>query len=123
MKVAIYGKDGCGICVQAKNKMKHFNLKKVDSLDEWQDGTWVERDAVGLKKGTTDEFWRRFPDIDVLAFISMEETDKIPLIWIDGDVYYYSEAMKELKRLKKLKEDVVVSAPKDGPEMAEVGAA
>jgi len=101
MKVAIYGKKNCKICVNAKKKMKHFSLQEVTSLDEWEEGTWIERDASGVVDGLTDDKWKNFPDVEVLSFIHDKETDKIPLIWIDGDVYFYSEAMKKLKSLKK----------------------
>jgi hypothetical protein len=83
--------------------MQYFSLDKATSINEWEDGTWIERDAGKVLKGETDENWREFPDIDVLTFISFENTEKVPLIWIDGKTYYYSEAMKELKKLKNQK--------------------
>jgi len=101
MRVAIYGKKNCKICDEAKKKMKHFKLKKVESIDEWVDGTWVERDASGTLAGATDDNWKEFPDIDVLAFISFKSTDKVPLIWVDGEVMHYTEAMKAMKKASK----------------------
>lgn len=101
MKVAIYGKTNCKICSDAKNKMRHFSLEKVNSLEEWVDGTWIERNAEDVVSGVTDSDWRGFPDAEVLTFINVEETDKVPLIWVNGEIHYYAEAMKMLKALKK----------------------
>ena len=101
MKVAIYSKENCGICESAKKKMSHFGLDKADTFEGWKDGTWVERDASRVILGDTGPQWREFPDTEVLTFITYEATDKIPLVWIDGEVYHYSEAMKKMKAMKK----------------------
>lgn len=77
--------------------MTLFSLNKATGIKDWVDDTWVERDAEQVLQGVTDEYWRMYPDVDVLSFITIEATDKIPLVWIDGQVYYYSQAMKILK--------------------------
>jgi hypothetical protein len=96
MKIAIYSKKNCKVCSDAKKKMSYFNVNEVAKLEDWKNNTWIERDASAVISGTIPQ-WRNFPDTEVLAFIAFENTDVIPIFWIDGKVFYYSEAMKYLK--------------------------
>ena len=93
--------------------MTLFSFKKASGIKGWVDDTWVERDAEQVLQGVTDEYWRMYPDVDVLSFISQEDTDKIPLVWIDGQVYYYSEAMKILKNHTRAQPKSTIETPKE----------
>jgi hypothetical protein len=113
MKVAIYSKKNCGICDKAKDKLNLFGFQKTQEYESWVKDTWIERDIEGLMNGSTDERWRDFPDQEVLAFIHWKTTEKIPILWIDGECFEYSEAMKFLKKHRKIQkpEPVVLEAP------------
>ena len=110
MKVAVYSKVGCGICVAAKNKIEMMGFTKVAEPGEWSDGTWVERDVEQVNAGLSEN-WRLFPDCECLAFTMLHDLDALPIIWIDGEFHTYANAMRTMKaKLAERKEPVAVPA-------------
>lgn len=110
MKVAVYSKIGCGICVAAKKKIELMGLTKVAEPDDWCDGTWVERDVLQVNAGLSEN-WRRFPDCELLAFTMLHDMKTLPVIWIDGEFYTYADAMRTMKvKRAERKEPVAVPA-------------
>jgi len=80
-RVRLYGKQGCGLCAAAAQKLDLLGVpyQKVD-LDE------VDRTLEG---------WRENDVPAALAFYSLSET--LPVISVNEEFMTYPEAMKRLR--------------------------
>ena len=82
MEIRIYGKDGCGLCEAAKEKMKRLGTAfRYYDLEDF------------------DEEWKGTGKVEAMAWHSSEET--LPIFRVDGDFMLYPQAMKLIKQRKK----------------------
>jgi len=85
MNIIVYGKPGCKKCDSAKEKLDKMGLpyefKFLPALVVWHEG-WREDESVAL-----------------LAESTLRDGD-MPIIWINGRFYSYSEAMKDIKEAR-----------------------
>ena len=83
--IEIFGKENCGICDAAKDKMERmkipYGFHNVDEFTEVHEG------------------WREDGSVDRVALLSLNNVT-IPTIVIEGKPYTYTEAMKLLKSRK-----------------------
>lgn len=86
--IRVYGKKKCQKCEAAKEKIKRLGFEyeahDIDYHASHHDG------------------WRTDCSVDVLSAVAQLGAP-VPLIQIDGAYYGYPGAMKELKRLKKIR--------------------
>jgi glutaredoxin len=99
IKVVVYGRETCKLCLAAKDKLKLMNIlfksKEIDPL-------------IALHSG-----WRKDESIDLMVAYQMGE-HLLPVISVDGQFFSYPLAMAHLKNLKRaqapVKENVLVPA-------------
>ena len=93
MAIKVYGKEGCGRCTAAKDKLKMMGFK------------YEEHD---LRYHTAlHDNWRNDGSIELLA--AHAEDDSLPLIRIGEKFHDYAGAMKALKELARERKAVAVS--------------
>ena len=98
-KVVVYGKENCGLCNAAKDKLKilgvPFKFKEIEPLVELHSG------------------WRKDESVNLMAAYQMNE-HQLPIVSVDGLFLSYPLAMAKLKDTKKaqapVKEQVLVPA-------------
>jgi len=88
MNIVLFGKEGCGKCDAAKDKLEKY--LKVNY-------SYIDIEEV-MANPTAD--WRVNGVVDAVARYFQADIPDLPMISIDGIVHTYGEAMKELKRLK-----------------------
>lgn len=85
MKIIVYGKQGCGKCDAAKEKISllglEYGARELADFTAWHEG------------------WREDGSAAVMA--AHVELDTMPIIEIDGTFYDYAGAMRALKEIKK----------------------
>ncbi len=81
MTIDVYSKEGCAICVAAKDKLEKLGLP-FDSHD-------IERTVE------PHEGWREDGTVEVLAMYAMID-NHLPVIRIDGECTDYANAMRQL---------------------------
>lgn len=84
MKIVILGKESCGKCESAKEKIKLLGLTC---------------EYIALDNATN---WRKTGAVKALAAAAYAGLDfgKPPIVVIDGNAFRYSAAMKVLKKSK-----------------------
>jgi glutaredoxin len=85
MVVHVYGKEGCGKCVAAKDKLARMGFE------------YREHDVSYHTKH--HDGWRDDGSIDVLAAYS--EMNTLPLLRVGEQILDYTAAMKVLKTLRR----------------------
>lgn len=85
MTICVYGKNGCGLCEAAKDKLNRMGLpfesRELSALTEFHAG------------------WRTDDSVEIMACYADIAT--LPVVTIDGVAMGYPEAMKHLKRNKQ----------------------
>jgi glutaredoxin len=84
MTIAVYSKEGCGICSAAKDKLNRMGL------------TYSTHDLPQTIE--PHQGWREDGSVDVLAAYALIG-NKLPVIRIDEEFHDYPGAMKRLKGL------------------------
>ncbi|MHC4883721.1 MAG: glutaredoxin domain-containing protein [Planctomycetota bacterium] len=85
MVVEVYGKEGCGKCDAAKDKLRRMGFEYKEHQLQYH----VEH----------HDGWREDGSIEVLAAHSQHNT--MPLLKVKGDFHDYSGAMRTLKKIRK----------------------
>jgi hypothetical protein len=80
--IKIYGKENCGICESAKEKMKNVFKKPFEFIDIEEPGP----------------LWRTNGVLEALSMYEFER--KLPIFDIYGILVYYVEGLKMLKALQ-----------------------
>jgi glutaredoxin len=91
MVVHVYGKEGCGKCDAAKDKLRRLGVSYQEHSIDYH---------VRYHEG-----WREDGSIEVLAAHSEKNT--LPLIRVGDEFYDYAAAMKCLKGLRMEHEERV----------------
>lgn len=86
MKIELFGRQDCGLCAGAEDKLKRMGFE-YDKLD-------IER-IMALHDG-----WRDDGSINVMSLHCLINR-KIPMILIDGTPYEYTKAMRFLKNVRR----------------------
>jgi len=84
MDVRVYGKDGCGKCDAAKDKLKKFGIPYQERM---------LADVIEHHDG-----WRDDNAVDIMACYA--DSGTMPVIVIDGAAHTYPETMKRLKEMR-----------------------
>ena len=83
--IKVFGKQGCGLCQAAKDKLDRLGLE-FESLD--------------LERFTEPhEGWREDDSVSVLSAYTL--LDKLPLVQVGRDFMDYPGAMRRLKALRR----------------------
>lgn len=90
MEIIVYSKEDCGICADAKDKLKRLKLP------------YEERSAE--RALTAHDGWRTDGTVDARAMMALIG-DKIPMLVINGRPFEYTAAMREVKRLIKVERE------------------
>lgn len=88
-QVCVYGKQDCGKCEAAKDKLQRMGYAyRFIDLEEFP------------------ENWRETNTVHAMA--EYQFSDTLPIVEIEGDMYSYQGAMKALKaKLREVKRELV----------------
>jgi len=91
MKIRFYSRPGCGKCESAKQKIKLLGFEYEEHTLEYH---------ITLHDG-----WRKDGTTELMAYLAYKGDPKVqlPTIQIDEKYFDYPGAMRELKKLRKVK--------------------
>ena len=85
MRVTLYGKENCGMCMAAKDKLVRlgveFEVRDLEYLTAYHEG------------------WREDGSVELQAAYALLR-NKVPIISIDGEWFDYPGSMRHLKGRK-----------------------